>query len=127
MTESDFEKYSIWIKEGKSFSEIREDLLNNGIAEYEIKSILKLIDEHISETELQKLNHNQSVQWIFAGTLLTILSIFLFFVGIFPMIFFAAAGFASGNGMIYWGIKLGKGANRFQKITRKESFKRRTE
>lgn len=127
MTEADFDKYTKWIKEGKSFSFIREDLLKQGVPENEIKSIIKLIDEQISESELHRLNSNQSIQWIFAGSILTVLSIFLFFIGIIPIAFFAAAGFASGTGMIYWGVKLSKGSNRFQKSNRKESFRRRTE
>ena len=121
MTDSEIEKYSSWIAEGKSFSHIREDLLKNGIPEEEAKSIIRIIDNHVSTSQLRKINHNQGVQWITAGTLLTILSIMLFFIGLFPMMFFAATGFASGSGMIVWGI------NRFQKNNKRDSFKRRTE
>jgi hypothetical protein len=128
MTQENLDKYLQWIDQGESFSKIREDLINNGINPDEIKSILQDIDHIAADRKLKKINTSQGIQWIIAGTILFALSLLLFVIGLFPMIFFASAGMASGMGMILLGKKKKReGVNeiKLKSSNRKEEFKRR--
>jgi hypothetical protein len=129
MTQENLDKYLQWIDQGESFSRIREDLINNEVNPDEIKSILQDIDHIAADRKLKKINTSQGIQWIIAGTILFALSLLLFVIGLFPTIFFASAGMASGMGMMLLGKKKKReGVNeiKLKSSNRKEEFKRRS-
>lgn len=109
--EIDFQKYETWIEEGQPFALIRDDLEKKGLSPGEIKKIIREIDEHVVNAQLQKINKRAGRQGIVAGAILTIVSIALFFAGFLPFLFFAVTGFTSGIGLILWGKKKMKGTN----------------
>lgn len=123
------DKYLQWIDDGESFSKIREDLINHGTNPDDVKSILQYLDHLAADRKLRKINSAQGIQWIIAGSILFVLSLLLFAVGMFPTMFFASTGMASGMGMIIWGKKRKReGVNgiKLKSSNRKEEFKRRT-
>jgi hypothetical protein len=56
LPKNDLDKYLGWIKEGKSFSEIREDLARQNYSPEQIKEIIV----HIDEAALQQARHEET-------------------------------------------------------------------
>jgi hypothetical protein len=103
MKNIDIPKYIRWIEEKKSFDELRADLVHNGIPPEEVKHVLEYIDEFYSKSQLSQILNRQGLQLIVAGSILSVLSLFVFFNGFLPMVVVGAGGFTTGVGMIFAG------------------------
>lgn len=103
MREVDFDRYEDWIDQGKSFAELRKDLIANGIPPEDVSDVLKSIDNHITTKKIIKLKQSRGKQWIFAGVLLSSVSIPVFVFGFFPLAIMGLVGLASGIGMVFFG------------------------
>jgi hypothetical protein len=81
MTKSQIDKYISWIDEGKSFAILREDLIKNGTPPEDVKIILQTLGEINSQEKLKQIDKRQGIQWIIAGTIISIISLAFFVKG----------------------------------------------
>ena len=70
MREVDFDRYEDWIDQGKSFAELRKDLIANGIPPEDVSDVLKSIDNHITTKKIIKLKQSRGktvdIRWCIA-------------------------------------------------------------
>lgn len=126
MKEINIEKYTLWIREKKSFSLIKDDLISNGFTPDEAKEILTRIDEHVVVLQQSRLNKSQGTQLMVSGIILTCLSVIVFLLAPLPLTFLAYGGVVSGIGMIVLGRRKLTQIEYSNSDKRTRYFKRRT-
>jgi Na+/H+ antiporter NhaB len=107
MTKAQIDKYISWIDEGKSFAILREDLIKNGTAPEDVKIILQTLDEINSQEKLKQIDKRQGIQWIIAGTIISIISMAFFVKGF--IVIGVLIALVPGVATIIFGVRKYKG------------------
>lgn len=122
MMEIKINQYIDWIKEGRSFSDVRNDLLIRGLSENQITQVLNFLNERIIQDEIQKSKKSSVNQWRYAGLVLISISIALATYSIFitlNSIILTIGGFVTGLAMIQYSKRIQNGPSVFQRRIQK--------
>lgn len=77
LTESKIEQLARGKIDGRSYSEIREELSESGMAESEITSILRKVDERVLSHTLKQASPDRAQQWYRTGLVLAVIGLIL--------------------------------------------------
>ena len=106
MQEINVNKYFIWVKEGKSFSEIRKDLETRGLSDSQITTVLSTLNNCVLQSSLGAEKHKATNQWRWvAWTLIGIsicLAVYSYWAGAFTFIVFSIGGIVTGWGILIY-------------------------
>lgn len=118
MQEVNLDKYYSWIKEGKSFSEIRKDLLIRGFSDEQTTNIIATLNDWLLQTEINKSKISSGKQWKLVGWILIMitlsLTLYSFWISSFTSIIIGIGGAFLGWTFIFIGNKLTQGPSVFQ-------------
>jgi hypothetical protein len=119
--EVDINKYLDWIKEGRSFSDIRADLRSQGMQETSINSLIAMIDEQALERAASDQGIMQKLDFVRIGGVLVAIGVTLFvaFYGRMREVIFLSSvltTIAAGSTLLFVGLR---SKNRKGVITRR--------
>lgn len=129
MEEVQADKYFKWLTEGKSFSDIRNDLLIRGYSEEQTKQIIHTLNDWLLASEIEKSKREQGKQLKTAGWIMAFIVAFIciysMVVSALTITVIAIGGVLLSWGMIYAGNKIERGPSLFQpRFKQKRSFTR---
>lgn len=110
MQEINVTKYFDWIRNGKSFSEIRKDLQIRGFSDSQITTILATLNDWVLESnfEKQRLGTANNWKWV-AWTLIGVsifLSIYSYWASAYTFSIISIGGIISGWGILTFGNRI---------------------
>ena len=77
MTESKIEELAREKMEGKSYSTIREDLSESGMADSEIANLIRQVDERVLSQTIKQASPDRAQQWYRSGLILAVVGLIL--------------------------------------------------
>lgn len=114
MIEVNLNKYIQWVKEGRSFAEIRKDLLIRGFSDNDVTTILSYLNDHLLQEEISKEKNRNARNWKWAGWFLIAISLFLSVYSFrSASVILIAGGLLGGGAMIMNSSRLQRGPSMF--------------
>ncbi|HWA35715.1 MAG TPA: hypothetical protein VG737_16345 [Cyclobacteriaceae bacterium] len=112
LAEDQLTKYVQWAREGRSFSEIRKDLKDQGYAEDIIKSYITEIDDAAIQQAADGLTGSRRINFITVGIVIIIIGLILLVVGLYAERLYVgvAVTLSVGLGFIIAGLRLKRGS-----------------
>ncbi len=108
LSEDQLNKYVQWTRDGRSFSEIRDDLKNQGYTEDVIKSYISEVDDAAIQRAFEGETGNRQLNFITVGVIIVIVGVIFLAVGLYAGRFYVgiAVTLSVGFGFIFAGLRL---------------------
>lgn len=103
----DFKKYQEWIMQGRSFSDVRKDLVNKGYTDAEISRLIRTIDNDVQLQLHSKRRNGNARNLILMGAVVFIIgsgtTLYTYLLGYNSYVLWYGA-IISGLGMFFSGL-----------------------